>query len=260
MKKTIFIAIAFLCLVPFANQAQVKINPVKPADTLNRSDATGLRTGYWEEKTGEILNKGMYSQNKKEGTWVGFYSNTVLSKMESFKDGQKDGYSIQLDRRGKITQFETYLAGVLNGQQVVYAQSGDFPVSETNYLKGVKNGVYRLYYDNGKIQEETYFVQNHKDGASRWFNKNGKAMVEYDYKLGLFEGPQKTFYDNDTLQILSNYSKNQLTGEYKEFYRNGKPKLTGKYVNGQKDGPWTEYDETGKAIKVTKFKAGNPPK
>jgi len=259
MKKYVLTAIAFLFLIPITLKSQV--NPVaKPSDTINKTDLSGLKTGYWEEKSGEILNKGVYFLNKKEGSWVGFYPSNVLAKLEYYKGGQKDGPSVQLDRRGKVNLFESYRLGLLNGQQVVYSQLGDFPVSETNYLRGLKNGLYRLYYDNGKIQEESYYIDNQKDGSSRWFNKNGRLMAEYSYKTGNFEGIQRTFYDNDTVQVSSKYSKNELTGEYKEYYRNGKPKLSGKYVNGLKDGPWTEYDETGKAVKVTKYKAGNAPK
>lgn len=257
MKKYILLSLVFL--LPFIGKPQTAA-AVKASDTLNRTDASGLKTGYWEEKTADILNKGNYKQNKKEGSWAGFYPNSVLARLEYYKDGQKEGPSVQLDRRGKITMFESFSGGLLNGQQIVYTQMGDFPVSETNYLRGKKNGLYRLYYDNGKIQEESYYTENQKEGLSRWFNKTGRLMAEYNYKAGNFEGVQKTFYDNDTLQILSNYAKNELNGDFKEFYRNGKVKVAGKYVGGQKDGVWTDYDETGKAVKTTKFKLPNPSK
>ncbi|MCX6282549.1 MAG: hypothetical protein NTU51_11370 [Bacteroidetes bacterium] len=259
MKKYILITVAFLFLVPFILKAQVQ-TVAKPGDTINKTDVSGLRTGYWEEKSGEVMNKGTYNQSKKEGCWIGFYPNNVIAKLEYFKNGLREGPSVQLDRRGKVSMFETYHQGTLSGQQIVYSQVADFPVSETNYFMGVKNGLYRLYYDNGKIQEESNYLQNMKDGPSRWFNKNGRMMAEYNYKSGSFEGVQKTFYDNDTVQVRSNYVKNELSGEYKEFYRNGKPKITGKYLNGLKEGPWIEYDETGKAVKTTKYKAGNGPK
>ncbi|MCX6240216.1 MAG: hypothetical protein NTX43_00180 [Bacteroidetes bacterium] len=259
MKKYFYFTFILLFLISPPVKSQVN-KGVKPSDTINFTDASGVKTGYWEEKTLEVMNKGFYIQNKKEGSWVGFYPNNIVARVEFFKTGKKDGPCIQLDRRGKITSFESYRNGLLNGQQLVYAATGDFPISETNYLNGAKNGVCRQYYDNGKPQEESNYLNNEKEGVSRWFSKTGKTMVEYNYKSGSFEGPQKTFYDNDTIQILSNYTKNELAGQYKEFYRNGKPKVTGKYVNGLKDGPWTEYDETGKAVKVTKNKAGNAPK
>ena len=238
MKKFFIIASALFFLMPFVLKSQVN-TAAKPNDTLNRTDASGLKTGFWEEKAGDVTLKGYFKLNKKEGSWVGFYPSNVLARIDTYKDGQKDGPYIQLDRRGKITLYEYYRNGLLNGQQVSYAPSGDFPVSETNYVNGKRNGLYRLYYDNGKIQEESDYVENQKNGSSKWFNKGGKLLAEYNYKLGNFEGIQKTFYDNDTLQILSSYTNNELSGDYKEFYRNGKLKMTGKYIKGQKDGPWT---------------------
>jgi uncharacterized protein len=258
MKQSIQAILAFLFV--FSINLQAQVIPAKTSDTINRTTANGVKTGYWEEKSGDIVNKGFYNQSRREGFWSGFYTNNVLAKIEYYKDGQKEGPNIQIDRRGKITLYECYHAGVLHGQQIQYTQTGDFPISETNYMNGKKYGLYRLYYDNGKLQEESYYIDNNKNGTSKWFNKSGRTIAEYNYKLGMFNGIQKTFYDNDTLQILANYLDNDLSGDYKEFYRNGKIKITGKYVRGQKDGPWTEFDETGKSVKITKFKAEKAPK
>ena len=226
------------------------------SDTLNRTDAKGHKYGHWIEKTGETTYKGEYLDDKKVKNWISYYPNNAIYKIEFYNNGVKDGISIQFDRKCKISQVEHFKSGLLHGTTIVYSQYNENPVSETEFAYGKKNGVYRQFYDNSKIQEETTYKNDLKNGLSRWNNKNGQRIAEYNYKDGNFDGLQKTFYDNDSIQAETNYMGNLLSGESREYYRNGKVKLSGKYLKGQKAGVWTEYNELGKAEKVVRFKDG----
>lgn len=251
----ILTALIIFCF-PFIVSAQVAAKDLNLSDSVNRTDASGRRTGYWIEKQGDVTFKGEYQNNLKIKNWVGYYPNKVVSNIEYYSNGVKDGISMQCDRKGKITLVESYKNGQLHGESVSFGQNNDNPTSETNYANGRKSGLSRKYSDNGKIQEETVYKNDLKNGQSRWYNKSGKLIAEYHYKNGKFDGVQKTFYENDTLQSSNNYLEDQLSGESKEYYRNGKLKISGKYLLGQKDGVWTEYDELGKPQKVTKYKNG----
>ena len=255
--KTIFsFLLALVVAVPLMMNAQVAANDKKIPDTLNRTDSYGNKVGHWIEKMGEITYKGEYSANKKVNNWIGYYPNNLIYKVEYFSNGAKDGISIQFDRKGKISLVENYKNGLAHGQTVYYSQFNETPVSETEYAHGKKNGLYRQYYDNAKIQEESWFVDDLKNGLSRWNNKNGQRVAEYNYKAGNFDGLQKTYYENDSILSVNTYQDNKLSGEAREYYRNGKVKVSGKYLNGQKDGVWTEYNEIGRAEKATKYKDG----
>lgn len=245
-----------LCIFFSTSVFSQTTNEKKSSDTLNRYDASRMKTGYWEEREGEFMMKGYYVNDKRINNWIGYHPNHMIQKIEFYTNGIKNGISVQFDRKGKIISVDFYKNGLLNGTSTTYNQFSESPVSETNYLTGKKNGVVRLYYDNGKLQEESYFADDKKDGSSKWFTKTGKTVAIYNYGQGEFEGAQKTFFENDTLQVLSNYSRNKLSGEYKEFYRNGKAKITGRYTEGLKDGIWTDYNELGIQQRVLKFKLG----
>jgi len=255
MKKIILILTLLIPAVAFQVNAQQK-DPFSFPDSINKTDASGLKTGYWEEKQGDVTYKGHYIGNKKVGNWTGFLPNNFLYRLEYYSDGIRDGIVLQFDRKGKVTLAENYSKGKLNGPTYYYNQNTQTPQTETWYANGKKTGIFRQYYENGKIQEETWYLNDQKNGLSRWYNKLGRTVAEYTYLEGNFEGPQKTWYDNDTLQSESNYVKNIQSGEFREYYRNGKIKTSGKYLNGEKDGPWTEYDELGKAVRVTRYKNG----
>ena len=256
MKKVLYFILTMFVVIPMQMKAQVAITETKVPDSVNRTDSKGEKVGYWIEKTGDISYKGEYVANKKVKNWIGYHPNNMISKIEYFSNGVKDGISIQFDKKGKITVVEYFKNGLAHGQATYYSQYTDSPSSETEYAFGKKNGVYRQYYENGKIQEESWFKDDLKNGVSIWNNKNGQPIAEYNYKAGNFDGLQKTFYAKDTLQSVENYQDNQLVGEFTEYFRDGKVKISGKYVNGQKDGPWTEYNESGKVEKVTRFKNG----
>ena len=256
MKKLLCFLFTLTIVIPLQLNAQVATIENKIPDSVNRTNSNGDKVGYWIEKTADITYKGEYRANKKVKNWIGFYPNNMISKIEYFNNGVKDGISIQFDKKGKISVIENFKNGLAHGQTIYYSQYGETPSSEAEYTFGKKNGVYRQYYENGKIQEESWFQDDLKNGISIWNNKNGVLIAEYKYKAGNFDGLQKTFYAKDTLQSVENYKNNQLSGESVEYYRNGKVKLSGNYINGQKDGPWTEYNESGKVEKVVRYKNG----
>lgn len=251
--SSVLLALLLIISAPlFSQTAVVK----KSADTTNRYDANNLKTGYWEEREGEFTAKGCYKNDKRVDNWISFHPNHMIQKIEFYTNGIKNGISVQFDRKGKIMTVEYYNNGLLNGVSTTYNQFSESPVTETSYIGGKKNGMVKLFYDNGKLQEESNYTDNLKNGMSRWFTKNGKTVAIYNYSRGEFEGTQRTFYENDSVQVLSNYTGNKLSGEYKEFYRNGKMKISGKYTDGLKDGVWIEYDELGVPARTTKFKLG----
>ncbi|MCX6249071.1 MAG: toxin-antitoxin system YwqK family antitoxin [Bacteroidetes bacterium] len=251
--KRIALFVSFLIIAPgfLFSQGMAQKN-----DTVNRTDAQGNKIGYWEEQMADQIVKGFYRNNTRTGCWVTQLANNVLVRIDNYSGGKKDGISIWFDRRNRLLGEENYKNGQLDGLVINYSNYNEYPLTEVVYSKGKKNGTSKVYYDNGKIQEEATFTDDAKSGVARWFNRNGKVMAEYNYQNGLFEGIQKSYYENDTLQSIATYSKNIFAGPYQEFYRNGKPKISGQYLNGLKEGEWIEYDETGKAVKKTKFKAG----
>ena len=256
MKKILFLFASIIFALSMNLDAQVTTNELKVPDSVNRTDPNGNKVGFWIEKMGEITSKGEYVANKKVKNWIGYYPGNMISKIEYFNNGLRDGISIQFDKKGKISLVENYKNGLVHGQSIFYNSMTESPLSETEYAFGKRNGLYRQYYDNGKIQEESMFANDLKNGISRWNNKNGQRIAEFNYKAGNFEGVQKTFYETDTLQSVENYVNNLLSGEAKEFYPGGNVKVSGKYLDGLKDGAWTNYNEMGKVEKVIKYKGG----
>jgi antitoxin component YwqK of YwqJK toxin-antitoxin module len=255
MKTLRIIFFASLMILPFLTVAQTPMVFIQ-GDSLNKMNNQNLKTGFWMERSGEYTHQGSYIDGKKHGNWATFLSNDMLFKLETWKYGLKDGISLQFDRKSKLTGLENYKNDQLNGLCVYYAPASDFPQKEMSYNMGKLEGMARIFYENGKIQEESFYKDNQKSGPSRWYGKTGRMIALYNYVNGQFEGLQRTFYENDTTQAISNFSGNLLNGDFKEFYRNGVLKVSGKYLKGLKEGDWIEYDEAGKRVKMTRYKNG----
>ena len=244
-----------LFIIPIVAVTQTK-GPVKVREKQNQLNEKNQKVGYWTERKGELTHMGTYVNGLKDGTWESYLSDLQLFRVESFDKGKRNGITMQFNRKGKISNVEHYKNNKLDGLVYIYSPTSSRLLKEQHYTDGLLTGLYRNFYDNGKIQEEAFYLDNQKHGPSKWFNRNGRLIAAYFYNHGLFEGTQRTYYDNDTLATIAFYKNNESEGKYEEYYRNGKLKLSGIYEAGQKEGPWREYDETGKESNIIRYKKG----
>jgi antitoxin component YwqK of YwqJK toxin-antitoxin module len=118
------------------------------------------------------------------------------------------------------------------------------------------NGPKKVFYQSGKLQEETIYINDKRNGITKWYTDKGKLSIEYNYVLGSLEGPQKTYYNEDgALNSVTIYKGNAMNGDYVEYFEDGKTiKIVGPYLNDKKNGAWKTYDKTGKIISTQHYK------
>jgi antitoxin component YwqK of YwqJK toxin-antitoxin module len=118
------------------------------------------------------------------------------------------------------------------------------------------NGPKKVYYQNGKLQEETVYKNNKREGLTKWYTDKGKTSIEYNYISGNLDGMQKTYYATDgALNTETMYKENLMNGEHKEYHEDGKTiKISGSYLNDKKNGTWKEFDKEGKLINTQVYK------
>lgn len=180
------------------------------SDTLNQTDATGKRQGFWiiwnklinkpDYKPEQKVEEGRYVDSKKTGKWIEYYpNNNVKSKI-------------------------TYVANRPNGYAVMYHENGK--VKESGLWKNNRwVGEYKLYYENGEVQQEFNF------------NESGKRT-----------GPQKYYYENGNIMIEGDWNNGKETGLLKEYYENGDIKSEKFFNDGNIDPAQTKNYEPKKPI------------
>jgi len=136
--------------------------------------------------------------------------------------------------------------------------------------KGLKQGLWKQYHENGKLKYEGEFRDNIPVGLFRhyyetgelkmtanYFN-NGKSASSYIYypngKLeaaGLYTEQKKDSlwkYYNEEEKLIKDefYNKGKENGTFKTYYANGNVVEEINWKNGVKDGAWKKYYEDGK--------------
>jgi antitoxin component YwqK of YwqJK toxin-antitoxin module len=149
----------------------------------------------------------------------------------------------------------------------VYAQSDNINQTDAN---GMKQGFWRVTYENGKTKYEGSFKDNkpvgllkryYDDGTIKAeinFGKTGKkAYAKMYYQNGLIAGEGNfiesmrdsiwkfySFYDS-TIRTIESYKNGIKDGPSSKYYTNGKVAEELTYQENKKSGPWRQYFEDG---------------
>ena len=132
-----------------------------------------------------------------------------------------------------------------------------------NYRKGLMNGEWTYYHENGQIHGEGRFIDGDGSNLSElsgvpfngrtgrwnvWF-KNGQKESEGTYKNGKEDGKWTRWYENGQKRVEKNYKDGEEIGSTDwEYYSNGQKRVERNYKDGKEDGKWTYWYEDGREI------------
>ena len=83
--------------------------------------------------------------------------------------------------------------------------------AEVIFKDGYKNGIQKIYLENGKLKEQGTFVNNISQGLWYLNVDSINTVVLKIYKDGLEDGTALE-YRNDSLKLLSNYKEGKKDG------------------------------------------------
>ncbi len=106
-------------------------------------------------------------------------------------------------------------------------------IIEYDVVDGVKQGKFKLYYEDGTLEMEGQLENNNNVGKWKYYYPDGKLESE-----GFFVD-------------------NKPEGRWVWYYPSGKIKEEGSYTKGIRVGWWKQYDETGGVIEEKNFELGD---
>lgn len=119
-------------------------------------------------RDGELKTSGKYVDRKKEGIW-------------EYRKGER------------LLLSEEYSGDRLNGRATRYYPSGGVAEVKT-WKEGTLTGVWKLFYETGKLKTEVTFAAGKLNGKLRSYNFDGVLVTEGEYRNDLKEGAWH-FYD-----------------------------------------------------------------
>lgn len=218
----------------------------------------------------------------------------LLKKEIPYKEGVRDGTSIEYDEEGRIITLIIYRHGFVKSKENINRSNAlgkqgtwkwFYPNGQLEWEKRYKNDVlhgYAKHYDaNGRLIEATLYLDGvaqqdeeliarlemkrtyHENGQLAWeggYNYEGKAEgvhIYYDDKGKISE---VKVFDKDVLLAKGELNEDgQRIGYWEEYYADGSVKSKGKYKDGIKIGEWSHFFANGTLEQKGKYtKDGKP--
>lgn len=100
--------------------------------------------------------------------------------------------------------------------------SGEYIVSEVTFRNGVREGLYKTFYQSGKLQRTYWYVNGLRQDSSCWFYEEGQLFRTTPFVNDTMDGIQKQYYRTGELKAQLGYKKGFRTDFFQEFTRDGK--------------------------------------
>jgi len=149
----------------------------------------------------------------------------------------------------------TYKDGIPDGE-VVSWYAKDLKQVEGFLDKGEKVGVWKLYFESGKIKKQTTYSHNVEDGEETFWFENGNIEKKGAYSEGKLNGRYVWYYDNGQKKQEGFFTAGNEDSTWSEWFENGKQKMIGHLTNLERNGDWTYWDEQGNITAKKNYQHG----
>ena len=119
-----------------------------------------------------------------------------------------------------------------SGYSVKYHMNGTL-IEMVGFYNGKKEGIAKLWYDNGILKMESNYNQNSLVGSYKSWWRNGVLSSESNYVNGRVNGVEKKWFDNGVLSKQRNLLNGKEDGIQKAWLKNGKLYVNYEAKNGR---------------------------
>lgn len=162
-------------------------NGLLKARLIYPEDSDTIHSELFDNR-GQLLAKGKYVDEKKEGEWQ-YYQKGQLVSTEVFEHNQKHGTSKTYYPTGELFEETTWKFNLENGIYRAYFKSGK-PYLECRMVDGKRDGTCHVYYENGQLELDAMYAKGLRNGDWNYYHPDGTFSHTLSYDLGLLTNPQ----------------------------------------------------------------------
>jgi len=241
-------------------------------EKINRMDASGRKQGRWKffHENGLVRLEGKYVNDLKDGYFREYDETGKLIATSKWLEGEKQENAVELVKLdvvkdyypdGSVMAMQTFRNGVAQGVRRDFDREGNIvsgaffedgeKVGEGITLEdGVRNGDWKLYYNNGALKAEGVYENGIKVGVWKFFHPNGELEQTGRYdKKGRLQGEWVWYYPSGKILRQEMYLDGLADGLTTEYDEEGNIITEGEYIEGLEEGPWVyqygDYREEG---------------
>lgn len=175
------------------------------------SYANNIREGETKiyDSVGHLQKTILYSENLMDGEAKVFYPSGKVVEKYSNKDNKRNGDYLKFDTTGTIITMSNYENGFLRSEVIINRFDNS----------GQKNGLWREFYDNGKVQWEGKYSHGKLNGVVKKYKETGGLKEITKFEEGKLDEAAEEIIFIELKQKI-NTDGSLLVGGYK----NGKNK------------------------------------
>ena len=125
---------------------------------------------------------------------------------------------------------------VLAGCQNKGDKTENFPAADSQKTEqsGGEDRVTKVhYYPSGAVETETEYVNGVRNGMHKLYDEEGHLISEVLYVNNKMEGMMRTYYPDGAIKVIVPYEKGLVNGEMLSYYPDGKIWRRGVYEQGK---------------------------
>ncbi len=208
--------------------------------------------------SGQLKEKGQYSQNVANGFWEYYYENGNPKMKGELKSGSNWGHWQYYFEDGSLSMEGPIFDGKRQEEWIHYYENGSVK-RRGKYLDNRKVGIWNYFYENpegtyGPLKAQAFYERG--VGAYKEFYPNSGLKAEGLYIDGKSEGTWSYYYPNGTLQAKGEYVDGLRTGRWEYFHEDGKPAAAGTFEQGLRQGNWEFFNANGSISSQGEMKEG----
>lgn len=198
---------------------------ISAQEKINQLNAKGERIGVWKKyyENKKIRYQGQFENGKEVGVFK--YYSPVSSEfpmvLKTFEENNDEDLVQHFTLKG-LPESE----GMMNGKKrvgkwVYYHKDGKAILIEENYVDGVLNGDFMVFYEDGKLTKFAHFKDGKLHGNSKKYSPESILVEDINYVNGELHGAAAFYEDNGNLKQKGLYEVDLKVGPW-EFFEDGK--------------------------------------
>ena len=186
-------------------------------EVAHYSDNNFAADGKYREyyPTGKPFIEGQFKAGRQTGDWTYYFENGQVNRKATYVDGKPNGsWEVHRDD-GTLAAKRGFKDGVRDGEWITYDSTGKQPLAEEHYASGEQDGVWKVWFPNGKLKTASH-VQKRQTQTAQAPNGTTKAKnsIEADYADGKLNGTAIRYLP-DGKKITQTYKDGRFVSETK---------------------------------------------
>ncbi|MGC4042078.1 MAG: hypothetical protein QM710_15145 [Flavobacterium sp.] len=206
----------------------------------------------------KILVTGAFDKGLRNGTWKYNFASGLPSQIAEYSKGKQEGLTKNFTKYAYMSSVSNYKNDTVQGRSDAFDARG---LKRTySYRKGERNGPYKTFFPDGKIESKGFYVNDDLYNIKRTYSQTGKLVYEdtcYDgfvtssdiynakgekEKTINYVGPSQNInYSLNATKSIYTLKNGTIHGSYAKKDKFDKPMILAEYKNGNLTGAYKEY-------------------